>query len=217
MFGKTKCKRCDNNVSSKYNFCPYCKTSLKENSKEDFGLLGKNDFEPYEEIGLPKGINMIINSLLKNLGRQMGELERKNNSGRPKPKNRGIGISIHTSGNRPPEIKLTSFNEEPEVEEQEERKKKLKLPVASQKKFSGLPKKNPETNIRRLSDKIIYEIDLPGVESIEDISMIQLENSIEIKARAKDSVFHKIIPISLPIRDYNFSKKKFTLELDVQD
>jgi len=216
MFKRKKCPNCNNKVSNSYTFCPHCSKQLKNKQEGGFGLLGRNDYEPYEEIGLPKGLSVIFNSLLKNLNKQMEDIERKNNPEGSRPKNRSIGISIHTSGNKPPQIKFTSFNKESEKHENKEIKKRVSLPSTNPKKFIGLPKKNPETNVRRLSDKVIYEIDLPGVKSIEDISIIQLENSIEIKAFAKDHVFHKIIPISLPIKDYNFSKKKFTLELDIQ-
>jgi len=63
----------------------------------------------------------------------------------------------------------------------------------------------------------VYEIKMPGVKSPEDISIIQLENSIEIKALANKKVFYKIIPINLPIRNYNLSKGILTLELDSKE
>jgi len=58
---------------------------------------------------------------------------------------------------------------------------------------------------------------MPGVKSMKAVSIIQLENSIEIKALAKDKVFHKIIPINLPIRKYNLEKGKLVLELETRD
>ena len=58
---------------------------------------------------------------------------------------------------------------------------------------------------------------MPGVKSIKDVSVIQLENSIEIKALAKNKVFYKIIPINLPIKNYNFAKQKLVLELDEKE
>ena len=79
--------------------------------------------------------------------------------------------------------------------------------------FKKLPKKQPETNIRRFSNKVVYEIEIPGVESIKDVSISQMENSIEIKAVAKKNAYEKIIPIGLPISKYDFSKGKLVLEL----
>jgi HSP20 family molecular chaperone IbpA len=108
---------------------------------------------------------------------------------------------------------------DPEFKEKEQRiKKKVKnieLPKTDSKKFSGLPKKDPKIDRRRLSDKVVYEIEIPGVKSLKDISIVQLENSIEIKALTKNHVFHKILPVNLPIKKYNLSRGTLTLELDV--
>ena len=45
MFKKNECKKCRKKINDKYEFCPYCGSSLNENFKnEDWGMLGKNDF-----------------------------------------------------------------------------------------------------------------------------------------------------------------------------
>lgn len=80
------------------------------------------------------------------------------------------------------------------------------------KKFSKLPKKEPKTDLKRIADKISYEIEIPGVEAFEDVSILPLENSIEIKAIAKEKAYSKSIQINLPIVDYNFSKGLLVLE-----
>jgi len=229
MFGKKKCKKCGEKISSDFNYCPYCRTPLKnvfENAfeeEEDWGLLGKDDnFEP-EEIRISLGLSTLFNSLIKSLNKQIKEFDKKNlRSTEPKmsKKGEGISISISSFSNGKPEIKvsgfgnISGFNEE---EQQIKRKKPVLLPISNPGKFAGLPKKEPKTEIRRLSNKVIYEIKLPGVKSIKDISIIQLENSIEIKALAGKKVFYKIIPISLPINKYNLSQGILTLELDSKD
>ena len=221
MFNKKKCKNCGEKISNSYNFCPYCRVPLIDSfDNEDFGILGRNDST--EEIKLPLGFNHLFNSLIKNMNTQFKELESqaKKEQKKSEVKKGGISISISTSGTRPPEIKVTSFGNIPKFKEKEKQIAKkanaIKLPLSDSKKFSGMPKKEPETNIRRLSNKVVYEINMPGVKSMEDVSIIQLENSIEIKAFAKDKVFHKIIPINLPISDYNLSKGKLVLELDTR-
>ena len=67
--------------------------------------------------------------------------------------------------------------------------------------------------MRGFSNKIIYEIEIPGVESIENVSIVQLENSIEIKAFSKDIGYEKILPINFPISKYQLSNGKLILEL----
>ena len=91
------------------------------------------------------------------------------------------------------------------------------LPQNHLKKFSKLPKNEPKTNVRRFSDKVIYEINIPGVKSIKDVSIIKLENNIEIKAITKDKAYNKLIPFNFPITDYNFSRGKLILELDSKE
>ena len=224
MFKKKKCKNCREKISDSYNFCPYCRTPTRDFFEDDkeWGILGRNDFSPHEEVKLPMGFNALFNTILKNLNKQFNNVENiENKSKRPKVKKGGVSISIHTSGNRPPEIKVSSFGNLPEFQEKEkqikEKVKGLKLPVSNPKKFTGLRKEEPKTNIRRFSNKIIYEINMPGVKSIKDVSITQLENSIEIKALAKNKVYYKIIPINLPVKNYNLSKEKLVLELEARE
>ena len=88
-----------------------------------------------------------------------------------------------------------------------------KMTKSKAAKFAKLPKAEPHTKVRRLTDRIVYEIDLPGIKSIKDIILRKLENSIEIKAYAKDKAYFKLIPISLPIRRYKVENEKLILEL----
>ena len=92
--------------------------------------------------------------------------------------------------------------------------KKIILPKRILKNFANLRKTEPKTKLKRLGDTIIYEIELPQVESIENISIIQLESSIEIKAVSKENAYSKLIPINLPITNFNFSNEKLILEMN---
>ena len=226
MFGKRKCKKCGEKVNDNYNFCPYCRTPLNDDSdQEDWGLLGKNDFMAPEGPGInfPMGLNSLFNSLVKTLNKQMKELEQEKPVKDEKvEKKGGISISISTSGDKPPEIKVRSFGNMapqnyPGTGPEQEKEKRISLPSSDLRKFSSLPKKEPETSIRRLSNKVVYEIKLPGVKSLKDLSIMQLENSIEIKALANKKVFSKVIPINLPIKKYGLSKGILTLELDSKE
>ena len=227
MFGKKKCKNCNEKIGNDYNFCPHCGMPFNEDSDgKDWGFLGKKDNLDNLKFPMGSGFSNLFSSLLNSLNEELKDVEPQprisgeSNGKKVNMKKGGISISISTSGNRPPEIKVTSFGNSPELKDKEEMKRKKKFVNVSPsdpRKFSGLPKKEPETNIRRLSSKVVYEINIPGVKSLEDISIMQLENSIEIKALGKDKVFQKIIPINLPIRDYNLSKGKLVLELDARE
>lgn len=222
MFKKKKCLNCKNQISDKYDFCPYCGTSVSKNSKssQDFGMLGKNDLFKNNNIKLPMGFNTIFNTLVKSLGKELNKeltdmnKQIKKSAKNPGVKKSGVSIRISTSGNKPPEIKIDSFGDN------KPKKKKLvkeipqkKMSLKNIKKIKDLPKAEPITNIKRFGDKVVYEIDIPGVKTTEDISIMKFENSIEIKALTKDKAYVKLIPINLPITNYQLSKGKLILEL----
>ena len=91
------------------------------------------------------------------------------------------------------------------------------LPNANLKKFGDFPKKEPDTNIRRFSDRVIYELNMPGLKSEKEMSIVKLENSIEIKTLAHEIIYMKIIPISLPITDFKIAEDKLVLELGLKE
>jgi HSP20 family molecular chaperone IbpA len=230
MFKKKTCNKCGKKIVDKYEFCPYCGNSFRGDSgEEDWGMLGKDDLLPSSsEIKFPLGLNLIFNSLMKNLHTQFSKLdkemkkEQKNTNGGKIniPRKSGISISISTSGSKPPAIKINSFGDDQKLKQIKKKVKEMPLNTLSKetlKKISTLPKQEPLTNIRRFSEKVVYEIDMPGVKSLKDVSIIKLENSIEIKALAKEKVYFKLISINLPIINYDFSKEKLILELGVKN
>jgi len=222
MFKKKSCLYCGRKVNSNYDYCPSCGNSLdNKNKNENLGLLGKKDSEEFGEIPFPSGLNVLFNALMKNLQKQMKNQDNfEKNQGEGKKIKRGISISISTSGDKSPNIKINSFGDtknsfgdkqfNPQIME-----KKLLTDFSQEKlkNISELPREEALTNIRRLSDRVVYEINLPEVKSLKDISIIKLENSIEIKAISKNKAYFKLIPLNLPIINYNFSEGKLILEL----
>jgi hypothetical protein len=218
MFKRIKCKRCGEKIKSKYSFCPGCGNRVNQENEEDYGLLGKNDFKEIEnELKLPFGMNSILNSLINNLEVNVHDVSDKIERDLNSPKKRAISISISRVGGGKPNIKFSESNQE-KIEKEKIKEKLQKNYFTSEKikKFSSLKKEEPKTDLRRLSNRVIYELEMPKVHSIDDISIVKLENSIEIKAIGKDVGYTKIIPISLPIKNYEFSKGKLVLELGLK-
>jgi hypothetical protein len=209
MFKKNRCKNCKEKINTKYEFCPYCGTPANSNNPE-WGMLGKNDLtpnksDPFSMFGGISGgmLNKMLGSAMKMLEKEMQkEMQRETNN---KPR---TNIKLMINGK---EINLNNSTLEKESQKKEMPTKKVQQKAL--KNFTNLKQYEPKTNIRRLSDKVIYEINLPNVKGIEDISINQLENSIEIKAISQDKAYSKLIPISLPIINYNFAKEKLILEL----
>lgn len=240
MFGKKTCGRCNKKVESKYSFCPHCGNPIAK-KKEDYGMLGINDDIPriengFESLfdGLGSGIfNKMISGTIKMIEKELEkELKNQKNPENPfssdlnKPTRTNFEIIINGKKINPANIKfsqrispnaLIPNQISPKKEHRQRKTTNTSMSPESIKKMSKLPKEEPTTNIRRLSNKVIYEIDIPGVKSTNDISIIKLENSIEVKALAKDKAYSKLIPIDLPILNYELSKGKLTLELDAKN
>ncbi len=225
MFKKKECPRCKAKVDEKYSFCPHCGERVpSSNNDEDWGMLGKDDFFSSNDVKLPFGFNAIFNSLMKNMSKELNEQLGKNyfqqeNNTPKKVKKEGISISISSFGNGPPKIKVTQLGGKQKIQTDEPKEKFKQNTFTKEKikKFSSVERKEPKTNVRRLSNKVIYEIEMPGVKSLDDVSITKLENSIEIKAISDKKAYSKIIPINLPITNYDLLEGKLILELGIKN
>ncbi len=223
MFSKKTCQRCGKKTSKGDSFCPTCGTPLKKNQRKDeFGMLGENDSfgeteslsnSLFGELGGISGsfMNKMFSNTMKMLEKEMekemqksAKIQNQNNYPRTR-------IKLMINGK---EINLNNGTKE-NIREEKQKEKTIKFKKFSEeqvKKFSKLPRKEPKTNLKRIADKISYEIEIPEVNSFEDISILPLENSIEIKAIAEKKAYSKSIQINLPIVDYAFSKGLLVLE-----
>ena len=209
------CPKCGKNIKKDFDFCPYCGSSLDANNS--WGMLGKNDhiFEQnqFNNSLFGGGIfNKMIGNAMKMLEKELQKSVKEPQSDIPRTK-----VQLYING------KKINIGAQP--------RKIIKKPVKKQiksipstyfskealKKFSNLPREDPKTNVRRLSDRIIYDIEMPEVKSIKDIAIVKLENSIEIKAIGKNKSYYKLIKIGLPIIDYYLSKGKLILELGTKN
>lgn len=235
MFQKKTCKRCGKTLEKGFSYCPHCGFYIdREKEERDYGFLGKRDIDNFDifdgGIRLPMGFNTIFKKLMKEMDKQFKELDRelgkekrKEMDKQPFIKKGGISINI-SSGAGKPVINVRSFGNIPKFRNMENQikgagkpgkpgKKKNTISEEKAKKLAKLPRQEAESKVRRLSGKVVYEIDLPDVKSEKDIVVNELENSIEIKAFSKDKAYFKFLPVSLPLKDYSFKKGKLTLEL----
>jgi HSP20 family molecular chaperone IbpA len=149
---------------------------------------------------IDKAMDSAINMIERDLQREEGE------SGKRIPK-QNFQIMINGQKVDPASLGLAS----PPKKKKASKVSKL-FDEERRKKMMELPEREPKTNVRRLSNKVLYELSIPGVNSLEDISINQLEDSIEIKAISLKNAYRKLIPVSLPIKHYSVSKGKLTLE-----
>jgi len=213
MFSK-KCSRCSKKISKGYDFCPFCGNNFKSPlDKENYGIIGKNDiiednlFESFEGSFMDKIFNTAMKMLEKqirempNIEKEMRKEIQQNKKSIPYPSN--LDIQFYVNG------------EKVFPQEQEKAPIKIKNNISDEQiqKFSKFPKQEPNSKLKRLSGKIIYEVEVPGVTDLKDVIISQLENSIEIKALGKDKIYSKTLNLNLPILGYKLEKDNLILEL----
>jgi hypothetical protein len=95
-------------------------------------------------------------------------------------------------------------------------RKERKVSKEKMELLAKFPKVEPESEVRRLSGRVIYNIYVPGVETVEDVFVNQLENSIEVKTLGKDKVYSKILNLKLPLKGYDLVEDNLVLELGAE-
>lgn len=203
MFNKRHCKNCREKVSSKYRFCPSCGAEIKEYREGDWGMLGREDLVEEELMnpflaGFGGGMfSNLLGNAFKMLEKEMKTLEKSSNSNfRMMINGREIQINRQKKQKEPvKKILRREFKEE------------------QLKKILELPKKEPKTSLKRFGDRIIYEMEMPEVSSLNDVFINNLENGIEIKAIGKSEIYSKTIPINMPIINQELLNGKLILEL----
>jgi len=179
----------------------------------DFGLLGRNDSinsnfqEPIAQgLGITdKLISSVFNSLMKNLDKQFQnqfkEMEKEFQNAEIKTFPNGIRIKI--AG---PQI----------IQAKQKKKAQARKPITPEQtaKISSLPKAEAKTSVKRLGDKVVYELNTPGVQSVDDIFISKLESGYEVKALGSKKVYVNSIPVNLPISKYSVLDNKLFVEFN---
>jgi HSP20 family molecular chaperone IbpA len=162
------------------------------------------DMSRVQPIEMPKDAKKSSKPIIQD-GKKVGNVQEFNFPG-------GHGFSIQIQmGGSPQDIIIKD-------ESNEDKTKKIRLPKSKisdkrAQELARLPRHEPETKIRRMTDKLVYEISLPGVKNEQDIMINNLQNSIEVKAFSKDKAYFKLIPLAFPIKSWNLKDERLVLEL----
>ncbi|MEM5878185.1 MAG: zinc ribbon domain-containing protein [Candidatus Aenigmatarchaeota archaeon] len=190
IWKKKQCKFCGYSLKNDWSFCPSCGRPVR-----DLDLFEKmfNDIESEFER---------IDKELKN---------------RPKLNVRGgeIHITVQSGTGIEPRVEVRTSGDYKNLEPQI--KRKLGIGESIKNTFKK-PKKTeePETKISKEQGMTKITINLPGIKSEDQIEVKQFEQSIEIKAFAKDKTYFKLIPIkSNSIIDKKF--KDGVLEIQIRN
>jgi len=203
---KIRCRRCNEKLKKSFDFCPSCGTRVLDSSQDskDYGMLGKNDFLGTQDMKLPFGFNKIFNNLVKQLEKQMNS-EDFGAQGMPR------GFKVQISTGRPQQTRQMI---ERKPMRQDDNKEEF-LSDHEKDRRMNLPKVNAESKMKRLGDKIIYEIEAPGVIQRKDVLVTKLATGLEIKAYTKDKCYVKFIPLTVEVINCNVKKDKVFVELKV--
>lgn len=223
---KRRCSNCEKKIARDFDFCPYCGMHMKDR-KKDYGMLGKDDhidpfLQPIESSSfMDKIIGGVFSSAMKIMEKQFQEVEesemnRKKMNQNSRRQRIPSHLQLYINGQRIPlesqSIAPMIGNEEDEGENVRVLKKTPKISEETIKKSSGLPRKEAKTKLTRLKDKVIYELDTPGISSLNNVVINKLESSIEIKVYTEKTVYMKTLQIKLPLASYSVRQDKVFLE-----
>jgi predicted RNA-binding Zn-ribbon protein involved in translation (DUF1610 family) len=209
---KVKCNSCKTSISTSSNFCPTCGNPQfsEEEDLQELGMLGRSDISNRElnpfsnqNLGITdKLIGSIINNLVKNIGNEFKNLDPSMKKANVQTFPNGIKIRIG-----PPQKNQSSSP-----------KSKRKSITESQiKKMNSLPRASAKTSIKRLSDKVVYELSTYGINSTDDIFVSKLESGYEVKAIGEKKVYVNTIPINLPLTRFILDKNKLSVEFNAKE
>lgn len=208
IFGKKekKCENCSSKIDKKYSFCPYCGDNILDAQKQErnYGLLGKNDNPenmPQQQYSFgiaDKLIGSLVNNLVKSLDKQFKQYEKEFEKTEIRSSPNGIKIRI----GQPIQVKRTA------------NKGVFKKPISEEQleRMTSLPRTKAETKIKRLGDKVIYELSTPGIESPQDVFISKLESGYEIKAIGNKKIYVNSLPVNLPIKSVSIDNNKLFVE-----
>ncbi len=219
MFDK-KCPRCYNKIKKNYEFCPFCGDNFKSvNDREDYGIIGKNDMideQVFPNLGgsmFEKILNQTMRMLEKQMRTMVQNINQSNQHAKKIPINEmnpNLSVQFFVNGKKVfPQVEEIIEETNPQTQ----RVKVSKMPEKKLEMFAKLKKVEPNSKMRRMGQKIIYELEVPGVNDLNDILINRLESSIEVRALAKDKSYSKIINVNLPIIRYGLNNGNLILEL----
>ena len=202
-----KCENCSSKIKGKYTFCPYCGSSLTNEDKnfKDYGLLGKG-----EELGIGMPMEMgftdriigsLVNSLMKNLDKQFRQIDKEFGKV-DKAEIRSFPNGI--------KIKIGPVMEAKKAPR--ERTFKNQITQEQIDKMSSMPRVKAEAKVRRINDKVIYELNIPGIQSPQDVFISKLESGYEIKAIGHKKVYVNSLPVNLPLKSLSIENNKLLVE-----
>lgn len=186
------CHICGKELKKNWEFCPFCGNERSELFNDNiFGEIEKQ-FKVFDKMIGKNEFSIKPVDFGDSFGNQ-----------------NGISISIDMASGNEPKIKVNRLGEEKTALKKAKSKRKFL-------DFLKFSKKQVEakTCMKRLAKGLIYELEVPGLKSIDDVEINQMEDCIEVKAAGKDKIYFKKIPVDFDIKRYYIENDKLVLEFE---
>ncbi len=225
-----RCPNCKSNVDDRWQFCPKCGTRLRRRRSlfdQLFSHFGREFEQMDKEIDrMEKRFEALD---LSPFFRQTG--------------GKGFKIKVVRHGGDEPKVSVQTFGDVKGEDIRKELKKqmgregqpiKIRIgpprpritrsgpapgsqgPEAKPRKELPTPKttEEPKTEVRRVDSKVMVDMELPGVKSLEDIRINEMQESVEVRAVAGERGFFKILtkPGQFRLSGKSFKAGKLHLE-----
>jgi len=215
---KKRCENCESKINKKYNFCPNCGMQLEKNEK-DYGLIGETN--NHQEINSPETLlpgfgsgmlDKMLSSAMKMLEKEIKTMNKETSreSEIIPPRN----MQLYVNGKK---INLGQPAKTTQKTQKEISKTNDKFPMPDQStiiKAKNLPRQETSSSMKRINNKIVYELDATGTKTLDKILINKLEQGYEIKMFTKNKVLTKNINIALPLNSYSLRQEKLFLEFE---
>jgi len=213
MFKGKRCKRCENKIKDSFDFCPYCGLDLinPERDQKEFGMLGKNnEVRGYPMVGgggfgiTDKIAERVLKNFMKSMPDLMRNLEKQMQDMDPEVQNIPNGIKIRFGPGG--------------MQQRQKQKRPVRKSITQEqiKRMAKLPRAEAKSEVRRFSDKVVYDIKASGIESVDDVFVSKLESGYEVKAIGTKKVYVNSIPVNLPLKGFSLHEKGLKVEFGLQ-
>jgi len=209
------CIKCGTENSKKHNFCHSCGASMLSPEKElkEYGLLGRSDLNSQEQDPLSdnlgffdKMMNSMMESLVKTLDKQMRMTPMNMERAEVQTTPNGIRIKIGPQ-----------MVQQPQQNAHKTKTQKRQITEEQISRMSTLPRVKAPGKVKRLSDRVVYEMTTPGVNTTDDVFISKLENGYEIKAIGTKKIYVNSFPLNLPLRRLVITKNKLSVEFHPEE
>ncbi len=224
------CRRCGKKIDRGWHFCPNCGSSLEQKGRSIFDDIFSRFRREFKEM------DKLFDKEFEVLDLSPFFRAPHTPEGTRRPRRSGFTIKITRRNREQPRVDVKTFGNVDRNEVRREVAEEMKelgikttpmgtvqkerpyeKPKALEEKPHQEPAKfteEPRTQVRSVGTRVMVEMELPDVKSEGNIEINELESSVEVRARAGDRAYFKIItkPERFSVTSKRFERGRLYLE-----